>query len=98
MERNISAEEATILSCERPKVSIFFCILQTSFYFDDLISCKCLKLMLSEFFLFLLLSQHGAHLIDSYYDCPTCAYWLAEAVSHCNEKTCRKCISPFRNE
>lgn len=42
--------------------------------------------------------QHGLHMIDSFYDCPKCAYWLTEAVSQCSEKSCKKCISPLRHE
>lgn len=83
MERKISAEEATILSCERPKVNIIC----------NIGICEWQWVDWNDMFR----SQPGVHLIDSYYDCPTCAYWLAE-VSQCNEKSCKKCISSLRNE
>lgn len=35
-------------------------------------------------------------MIDSYYDCKTCAYWLTEAMYQCQEKSCKQCLSSNR--
>lgn len=40
--------------------------------------------------------QYGANVIDSYYNCKTCAYWLTEAMYQCPEKSCKQCFSSIR--
>lgn len=35
-------------------------------------------------------------MIDSYYDCKTCAYWLTEAMYQCQEKSCKQRFSTIR--